>query len=138
MVTSNIIEAVVSINRLSAFLNADELQPDARQLIESKTKLGLGDEVLSIKEGEFSWSKESVSPTLEGIDLTIKKGELVGVLGRVGAGKVRFCLAPALAISLTRSNRRVCAQPSLAKCSASMVRLNYPGVCPMRRRARGS
>lgn len=88
MVTSNIIEAVVSINRLSAFLNADELQPDARQLIQSKPKLGLGDEVLSIKGGEFSWSKESVSPTLEGIDLTVKKGELVGVLGRVGAGKV--------------------------------------------------
>lgn len=96
MVTSNIIEAVVSINRLSSFLNADELQPDARQLIESKTKLGLGDEVLSIKEGEFSWSKESVSPTLEGIDLTIKKGELVGVLGRVGAGKVRLYIALAL------------------------------------------
>ena len=90
MVTSNIIEAVVSINRLSACLNADELQPNARQLIQSKPKLGLGEEVLSIKAGEFSWSKESVSPTLEGIDLTVKKGELVGVLGRVGAGKVRL------------------------------------------------
>ena len=29
-----------------------------------------------------------MSPTLEDINLTVKKGELVGILGRVGAGKV--------------------------------------------------
>lgn len=30
--------------------------------------------------------------TLQGIDLTVRKGELVGVLGKVGAGKVRYIL----------------------------------------------
>jgi ABC-type polysaccharide/polyol phosphate transport system ATPase subunit len=29
-----------------------------------------------------------VVPVLEDINLTVKKGELVGILGRVGAGKV--------------------------------------------------
>jgi len=43
-VTSNIIEAIVSVQRLSSFLTADELQPDARKLIE-KPNLQLGDEV---------------------------------------------------------------------------------------------
>ena len=42
--TSNIIEAIVSVQRLSSFLAADELQPDARKLIE-KPNLQLGDEV---------------------------------------------------------------------------------------------
>ena len=51
-------------------------------------RVSVGEVVLSIKEGEFSWSKKATTPTLEGVDLTVRKGELVGVLGRVGAGKV--------------------------------------------------
>ncbi|KAL0574610.1 hypothetical protein V5O48_007360 [Marasmius crinis-equi] len=85
-VTSNVIESVVSLQRISQFLNAEELQLDARK-VEEKPQLKEGDEVLSVKGGEFSWSKNVVNPTLEGIDLTVRKGELVGVLGRVGSGK---------------------------------------------------
>ena len=36
----------------------------------------------------FTWSSNDSSPTLESVDLTVKKGELVGIFGRVGAGKV--------------------------------------------------
>ena len=79
---------MVSIKRLSDFLSADELQTDARTIETKQERLELGDEVLSIAAGEFAWSKESTSPTLEDINLNVKKGELVGVLGRVGAGKV--------------------------------------------------
>ncbi|KAF8638952.1 hypothetical protein AX16_010426 [Volvariella volvacea WC 439] len=85
-VTSNIIEAAVSISRLSSFLNANELQPDACKII-MKPSLHYGDEVLVIKDADFSWHKESSEPTLDGINLTLKKGELVGIFGRVGAGK---------------------------------------------------
>ncbi len=45
-------------------------------------------QVLSIKDADFSWEKDAVQPTLEGINLVVRKGELLGVLGRVGAGKV--------------------------------------------------
>ena len=84
--TSNIIEALVSVRRLSDFLNADELQEDARELV-TNSKLQLGDEVLAIENGEFYWNKDAPQPTLEDINLTVRKGDLVGVLGRVGAGK---------------------------------------------------
>lgn len=43
---------------------------------------------MCIENGEFSWNKDAAQPTLEDISLTVKKGELVGVLGRVGCGKV--------------------------------------------------
>lgn len=43
-VTSNIIEAIVSVQRLSSFLTADELQPDARKVIENADPQ-CGDEV---------------------------------------------------------------------------------------------
>ncbi|KAK7061124.1 hypothetical protein VNI00_000860 [Paramarasmius palmivorus] len=86
-VTSNIIESIVSLQRISQFLKAEELQTDARQVVQ-KSRLQRGDEVLVIKDGEFSWSKTSANPTLEDVNLTVRKGELVGVLGRVGSGKV--------------------------------------------------
>jgi hypothetical protein len=44
---SNVIESIVSIQRLSAYLAADELQPDARILI-NKPTLHIGEEVTSI------------------------------------------------------------------------------------------
>ncbi|KAF5388715.1 hypothetical protein D9757_004866 [Collybiopsis confluens] len=80
-VTSNVVEAVVSIQRLSNYLGADELQPDARKIVKS-LNLQPGDEVLSIKNADFTWSKNAVQPTLEGINLSVRKGELVGVLGK--------------------------------------------------------
>ncbi|KAG6861347.1 hypothetical protein C0995_001326 [Termitomyces sp. Mi166 len=92
-VTSNIIEAIVSVKRLSDFLNAEELQADARKFI-TVPILSRGDEVLSVRNADFSWEKKAMEPTLEGINLSVKKGGLVGVFGRVGAGKASgFSLA---------------------------------------------
>jgi hypothetical protein len=45
-VISNLIEAFVSVKRLSAFFQASELQPDAREIIQ-KPDLKQGDEVLT-------------------------------------------------------------------------------------------
>ncbi|KAK0202906.1 P-loop containing nucleoside triphosphate hydrolase protein [Desarmillaria ectypa] len=90
--TSNLIEAIVSIRRLSEFLEADELQADARKLIE-KPNLQRGDTVLSIRNADFSWSSEAIQPVLEDMNLTVRKGELFGVLGKVGCGKTSLLSA---------------------------------------------
>jgi ATP-binding cassette subfamily C (CFTR/MRP) protein 1 len=87
MVISNLVEAIVSIKRVSSFLDSDELQTDARN-ITLGDNIQDGDEVLSITNGEFYWSKDGKEPTLQEINLTVRKGELVAVLGQVGAGKV--------------------------------------------------
>jgi ABC-type bacteriocin/lantibiotic exporter with double-glycine peptidase domain len=52
------------------------------------TFLVTASQVLEIKGGEFTWSKDTPSPTLEDINLIVRKGELTGIVGRVGAGKV--------------------------------------------------
>lgn len=80
---------MVSIKRLAEFLRADELQADARTIVQQQSRLELNDEVLSISNGEFAWSKTTAVPILDDVNLTVRKGELLGVLGRVGAGKVR-------------------------------------------------
>lgn len=86
MVISNLVEAIVSVKRISSFLDSDELQNDARDVV-LKENIQVGDEVLSITNGEFHWSKDGKDPILQDINLTAKKGELVAVLGQVGAGK---------------------------------------------------
>ncbi len=86
-------------------MDGDELQSDARDIrlnpnlvagdvvccavwLSRGTRLVTASQVLEIKDGEFSWSKNAPSPTLEGINLVARKGELTGIVGRVGAGKV--------------------------------------------------
>ncbi|KAF9005892.1 metal resistance protein YCF1 [Cyathus striatus] len=105
-VTSNIIEAIVSVQRLSSFLGADELQADARTLEHKSLKTG--DTALLIQDGDFSWSKNATQPILENINLNVRKGELVGVLGRVGAGKSSLLSAVIGEMTRQEGNVSVC------------------------------
>ncbi|KAG8854878.1 hypothetical protein FRB96_007278 [Tulasnella sp. 330] len=80
------VQASVSVKRLAEFLSNSELQPDAVQ-ITNNVDLSPGDTVLSIRDGTFKWLGKTAESTLQDIDLTVRKGDLVGVMGRVGAGK---------------------------------------------------
>lgn len=84
-IINSIIEATVSVGRLEDFLSADELDPKARTHITDEPAVGA--EVVNIRNGEFRWIANSTEPILQDIDLTVKKGELVAVIGRVGDGK---------------------------------------------------
>jgi ABC-type methionine transport system ATPase subunit len=48
---------------------------------------------LNIKDADFRWDSKSVVPTLENINLIVRKGGLTSVMGRVGAGKVLILLS---------------------------------------------
>ncbi|KAF8751844.1 ABC transporter transmembrane region [Rhizoctonia solani] len=73
------------------FLLSEELQNDAR--IVDLREVAEGDTVLEVKGADFKWSRTAEVPTLEQIDLTVRKGELIGVLGRVGSGKTSLLSA---------------------------------------------
>jgi ABC-type multidrug transport system fused ATPase/permease subunit len=102
-IINSIIEALVSVNRIEAFLAAPEIDPAARKVIEGEPKVG--DEVVTIKNGEFRWVHDSLEPTLQDIDIGVKKGELLAVIGRVGDGK--SSLLGAMLGEMTRSDGSV-------------------------------
>ncbi|KAJ4473750.1 metal resistance protein YCF1 [Lentinula aciculospora] len=113
-VTSNVIESIVSIQRLSDYLNASQLQPDARKAIETLS-IANGQEVLSIKDADFSWSRTAVQPTLEGVNFSVRKGELIGVFGKVGCGKTS--LLSAIIGDMTRREGEVLVRGTVAYAS---------------------
>ncbi|XP_062444048.1 ATP-binding cassette sub-family C member 6-like [Rhea pennata] len=77
-----VIQAKVSLNRLAAFLNLEELNPESS----SRNTSDCVQASITIRNGTFSWSKET-SPCLRRIDLTVHQGSLLAVVGQVGAGK---------------------------------------------------
>ncbi|NWS51576.1 MRP6 protein, partial [Chunga burmeisteri] len=76
------VQAKVSLNRLAAFLNLEELNPESS----SRNTPDSGELFITIRNGTFCWSK-GTSPCLRRIDLTVAQGSLLAVVGQVGAGK---------------------------------------------------
>ncbi|KZT52688.1 glycoside hydrolase family 43 protein [Calocera cornea HHB12733] len=91
-VITSFVEASVAIGRLQSFLLGAELQPDAVK-IEPLPSAQQGDVLVSVKDGEFKWSKTQPEATLLNVDLELKKGELLSVVGRVGSGKSSLAAA---------------------------------------------
>lgn len=80
---SNIAQGKVSADRIAAYLQEDEIQRDAVEYVSK----GQSEFEVEIVNGKFSWNPESSSPTLDGIQLKMKKGMKVAICGTVGSGK---------------------------------------------------
>lgn len=67
-----------SINRINYFLNLEENPTQGKELKEI--------EIIEIKHLSY-WYNNEEKPVLKDINMTIKKGEKVGIIGQVGSGK---------------------------------------------------
>ena len=115
VVFSSLVEAYVSIDRLTDFLCGKELQSGAISIELPQRDTMQGDELISVVHGEFAWnSKSGVDPTLVDINLSVKKGELLAVVGRVGAGK--SSLLSAVLGEMTKLDGRVTVRGTVAYC----------------------
>ncbi|XP_015938667.1 ABC transporter C family member 8 [Arachis duranensis] len=83
---SVLIQVVVSFDRLNTFLLAEEL--DSNEIVRSVKQSSVGDNnAVEIEGGNFTWDQGSVSPTLADVNLEVKWGHKVAVVGPVGGGK---------------------------------------------------
>ncbi|KAF7543595.1 hypothetical protein G7Z17_g10612 [Cylindrodendrum hubeiense] len=88
MVITAIVEASVAVGRLTSFLTAEELQPNAITIKPAPEELG--EETVIIRDGTFSWNRHEDKNALKDIHFTAYKGELSCIVGRVGTGKSSF------------------------------------------------
>ncbi|KAJ9154783.1 Metal resistance protein YCF1 [Pleurostoma richardsiae] len=88
MVITSIIEASVAVGRLTSFLAAEEIQPDA--LVVKPSVEEVGEETVKIRDGTFSWNRHEDKHALKDISFSASKGDLSCIVGRVGSGKSSF------------------------------------------------
>ncbi|XP_045018372.1 ATP-binding cassette sub-family C member 4 isoform X6 [Bubalus bubalis] len=81
MAIEKVSEAVVSIQRIKNFLLLDEIT-QCYPLLPSDGKT-----TVDVQAFTASWEKASETPTLQGLSFTVRPGELLVVVGPVGAGK---------------------------------------------------
>ncbi|XP_031112556.1 putative ABC transporter C family member 15 [Ipomoea triloba] len=80
---SVIAQGKVSADRIAAYLQEDEIQHDAVEFVpKHTTEFGI-----EINSATFSWNAELGNPTLDRIQLQVKRGMKVAVCGTVGSGK---------------------------------------------------
>ncbi|NXF22407.1 MRP4 protein, partial [Rhodinocichla rosea] len=75
-------ESVISIRRIKNFLMLDEVSHFKPQLHGSNENI-----ILHVQDLTCSWDKGLETPTLQQISFTVRRGELLAVIGPVGAGK---------------------------------------------------
>ncbi|MXQ98864.1 hypothetical protein E5288_WYG002117 [Bos mutus] len=88
MAIEKVSEAAVSIQRIKNFLLLDEIPQLNTQLP------SCGEMMVDMQDFTAFWNKESETPTLQSLSFTVRPGELLAVVGPVGAGKVScdaFC-----------------------------------------------
>jgi len=88
MVITAVVEASVAVSRLTDFLDADEVQPNA--VVIKPAPEEMGEETVVVRNATFTWNRHESRTALRDINFTAYKGELSCVVGRVGAGKSSF------------------------------------------------
>ncbi|XP_038183156.1 ATP-binding cassette sub-family C member 2 [Arvicola amphibius] len=80
MVISSMLQASVSIERLEKYLGGEDLDTSAIHHVSNF------DKAVQFSEASFTWDRD-LDPTIRDVNLDIKPGQLVAVVGTVGSGK---------------------------------------------------
>lgn len=78
-----IAQGKVSADRMASYLQEDEIQRDAVEY----NPVSQTEYAVEIEGGKFTWTDDSGSTTLHGINLRVKRGMKVAICGTVGSGK---------------------------------------------------
>lgn len=84
MLINFLMQSIVAVKRIDKFMNAEETDPD---IVTNKKS----ENALEIVDGVFSWGEEV--PTLKEINMKVKRGKIVAVVGLVGCGKTSLISA---------------------------------------------
>lgn len=81
MVFSQAVQCAASNTRLKEFFAAEEMTP------QSSIAYGGTDFAIKVENGSFAWGSKEEDKSLHNINMKIKRGQLVAIVGKVGSGK---------------------------------------------------
>ena len=89
------VKLFVSLRRIDDFLNCQDIENDSKEQhynesyreTEAAAPSDHLKEAIEFSDASYSWSSDTSGPTLSNINLKIKKGEIVAVVGKIGSGK---------------------------------------------------
>lgn len=88
-VLNGVVEAWVSVKRINKLLQEAEISN--AELYSRIPPSPTNDIEISVANGKFSWGVDKT--TIDDVNLTVKKGQFIGVIGEVGSGKSSLLLA---------------------------------------------
>nr|QAA95906.1 ATP-binding cassette sub-family C member 1 [Diaphorina citri] len=112
MLISQLVQASVSVKRINSFMNQEDLDPNAVTHDPDEK------DPLVIENGTFTWERNTEGegaespPTLQNINMRVREGTLVAIVGSVGAGK--SSLVSALCGEMDKISGRVNTKGSIA------------------------
>ncbi|TDH66630.1 hypothetical protein CCR75_007535 [Bremia lactucae] len=104
--TVAVAEAITSTSRLSDFLAAGEATGSSIEHITRDSAVYITPEI-SLKNADFTWEPDALTPTLRDINVTLRKGTLTVVVGPVGSGKSSLVNAILGEMHQSRGKRQV-------------------------------
>ena len=114
----------VALKRLTKFLQNDEINPDHVEALPPNDPISV-----KVENGSFSWGKEE-PVCLKKINVTIKEGQLVAVVGQVGSGKSSLCSA--ILGLMEKLNGEVAIKGSVAYVPQQVRAYNYDLFLPIK------
>ncbi|RHZ15500.1 hypothetical protein DYB26_013635, partial [Aphanomyces astaci] len=84
-----IVEAKVSLDRIQEYLDQADQPTRPAPAVAPESQ----DTVIAIENGTFTWGDDGGAPILKNVSLTVSRGDLVVVHGKVGSGKSSLCMA---------------------------------------------
>ncbi|XBW36311.1 hypothetical protein QEN19_001894 [Hanseniaspora menglaensis] len=116
MVITSFVEASVSIERLTRFLNNEELQNDAMKKLPLPENSKKGDVLVKLENCTFLWQrKPEYKVALSNIDFVGEKGKLHCIVSKIGNGKT--ALMKAMLGDIIRVEGEGTIKGSIAYCS---------------------
>ncbi|XP_059490449.1 probable multidrug resistance-associated protein lethal(2)03659 [Neocloeon triangulifer] len=112
---SQFAEGSVSIKRLENFLLLNEISEDAQSRHSASTdSSGEKGPIVSLQNATAKWNDEIADPTLNNVNVTMKSGQLLAVIGPVGSGKTSLIHAILQELPLTSGSLSVSGTVSYA------------------------